>query len=122
GRPRRARRPRQGRRHPRSRQYAREDPEGPRGEAQGHGGRVHRVDQGRRRGQGRDAQGDAGEEEMNLLLALLLALGDDPLAPVLAKLRETAGKSVVAIDVEREADPDGSMGSGAVSSIATTTT
>jgi len=65
---------------------------------------------------------------MNLLLALLLTLGDlssvappqgakedDPLAPVLAKLRETAGKSVVAIDVEREADPDGSMGSGVVS-------
>jgi serine protease Do len=51
---------------------------------------------------------------MNLLLACLMALGDDPMAPILAKLRETAGKSVVAIDVEREADPDGITGSGAV--------
>jgi serine protease Do len=51
---------------------------------------------------------------MSLLLALLCTLGDDPMAPVLAKLRETAAKSVVAIDVEREADPDGITGSGAV--------
>jgi len=51
---------------------------------------------------------------MSLLLALLLALGDDPMAPLLAKLRETAAKSVVAIDVEREADPDGVTGSGQV--------
>lgn len=51
---------------------------------------------------------------MTLLLALLLAVGDDPLAPVLAKLRESAGRSVVAIDVERDADPDGITGSGAV--------
>ena len=51
---------------------------------------------------------------MSLLLALLLALGDDPLAPVLAKLRETAAKSVVAVDVERDADPDGITGGGAV--------
>jgi len=52
---------------------------------------------------------------MTLLLALLLTLGDDPMAPLLAKLRETAAKSVVAIDVEREADPDGITGGGAVS-------
>jgi len=52
---------------------------------------------------------------MNLLLAFLLAAsGDDPFAPVLAKLRETASKSVVAIDVERDSDPDGITGSGAV--------
>jgi S1-C subfamily serine protease len=51
---------------------------------------------------------------MSLLLACLVALGDDPLAPILAKLRETVGKSVVAIDVERDADPDGITGSGAV--------
>lgn len=52
---------------------------------------------------------------MSLLLACLLALGnDDPMAPILAKLRETAAKSVVAIEAEREADPDGITGSGAV--------
>ena len=64
---------------------------------------------------------------MKLLLALLLAAGDlssvahppgakgdDPMAPILAKLRDTAAKSVVAIEVEREADPDGITGSGAV--------
>jgi S1-C subfamily serine protease len=51
---------------------------------------------------------------MSLLFACLVALGDDPLAPLLAKLRETVGKSVVAIDVERDADPDGITGSGAV--------
>ena len=51
---------------------------------------------------------------MSLLLALLLAAGDDPLAPILAKLRETAAKSVVALEVERDADPDGITGSGAV--------
>jgi S1-C subfamily serine protease len=52
---------------------------------------------------------------MNLLLACLLAAaGDDPFAPILAKLRETAAKSVVAIDVERDSDPDGITGSGAV--------
>src|SRR5689334_24140613 len=52
---------------------------------------------------------------MNLLLALLLtAAGDDPFAPTLAKLRETAAKSVVAIEVERDSDPDGITGSGAV--------
>ncbi|MBI3857061.1 MAG: trypsin-like peptidase domain-containing protein [Planctomycetes bacterium] len=52
---------------------------------------------------------------MSLLLAcLLLAPPDDPMAPVLARLKETAAKSVVAIDVEREADPDGITGSGAV--------
>ncbi|HVE40634.1 MAG TPA: trypsin-like peptidase domain-containing protein [Planctomycetota bacterium] len=54
---------------------------------------------------------------MSLLLAFLLgaAAGDDPFAAILAKLRETAAKSVVAIDVERESDPDGITGSGAVS-------
>jgi S1-C subfamily serine protease len=53
---------------------------------------------------------------MSLLLALLLAaVGDDPFAPILAKLRESAAKSVVAIDVERDSDPDGITGSGAVS-------
>lgn len=52
---------------------------------------------------------------MSLLFACLLAAaGDDPLAPVLARLRETAAKSVVAIDVERDKDPDGITGSGAV--------
>ncbi len=53
---------------------------------------------------------------MNALLAALLLLGgDDPLAPVLARLRESVGKAVVAIEVEREKDPDGITGSGAVS-------
>jgi len=53
---------------------------------------------------------------MNLLFAFLMAAaGDDPFAPILAKLRETAAKSVVAIDVERDSDPDGITGSGAVS-------
>jgi len=52
---------------------------------------------------------------MTLLLACLLALGDDPVAPVLSRLRETAAKSVVAIDVERDSDPDGITTSGAVS-------
>ena len=62
---------------------------------------------------------------MSLLLACLLlgtgeipflvrAEGDDPLAATLAKLRQTAGKSVVAIEVERDSDPDGITGSGAV--------
>jgi serine protease Do len=52
---------------------------------------------------------------MNLLLAILLAsAGDDPFAPILGKLRESAAKSVVAIDVERDSDPDGITGSGAV--------
>ena len=51
---------------------------------------------------------------MSLLLALLLSVGDDPLAPILAKLRETAAKAVVAIEVERDADPDGITGSGSV--------
>ena len=64
---------------------------------------------------------------MSLLLTCLLALiaqnrqflmcsgGDDPMAPILSKLRETAAKSVVAIDVERDSDPDGITTSGAVS-------
>jgi serine protease Do len=43
-----------------------------------------------------------------------LAKGDDPFAPILVKLRETTAKSVVAIDVERDSDPDGITGSGAV--------
>jgi len=52
---------------------------------------------------------------MSLLLAYLLAtVGDDPLAATLAKLRQTVGKSVVAIEVERDSDPDGITGSGAV--------
>ncbi len=63
---------------------------------------------------------------MSLLLACLLALtsqnkqfllrsgGDDPMAPILGKLRETAAKSVVAIEVERDSDPDGITTSGAV--------
>ena len=51
---------------------------------------------------------------MTLLLACLLSVADDPLAAILAKLRETAAKSVVAIEVERDADPDGITGSGAV--------
>jgi len=52
---------------------------------------------------------------MSLLLACLLAtLGDDPLAAKLARLRQTVGKSVVAIEVERDSDPDGITGSGAV--------
>jgi serine protease Do/serine protease DegQ len=64
---------------------------------------------------------------MSLLLACILSAvalakadlpavaGDDPMAPVLAKLAETAAKSVVAIEVERDSDPDGRTGSGAVS-------
>ncbi|HLY08089.1 MAG TPA: trypsin-like peptidase domain-containing protein [Planctomycetota bacterium] len=63
---------------------------------------------------------------MSLLLACLLAAarpdpsvwcraGDDPFAATLAKLRQTAGTSVVAIEVERDSDPDGITGSGAVS-------
>jgi S1-C subfamily serine protease len=53
---------------------------------------------------------------MSLLLAFLMtATGDDPFGPILAKLRETVAKSVVAIDVERDSDPDGITGSGAVS-------
>ena len=52
---------------------------------------------------------------MSLLLAVvLLAAGDDPLAATLARLRQTVGKCVVAIDVERDSDPDGITGSGAV--------
>ena len=56
---------------------------------------------------------------MSLLLACLLlapseSVGDDPLAPVLMKLREGVAKSVVAIEIERDADPDGITGSGAV--------
>jgi S1-C subfamily serine protease len=52
---------------------------------------------------------------MSVLLACLLAaLGDDPIAAALAKLRQTVGKSVVAIEVERDSDPDGITGSGAV--------
>ncbi|HVR84267.1 MAG TPA: trypsin-like peptidase domain-containing protein [Planctomycetota bacterium] len=52
---------------------------------------------------------------MSLLLACLLAAtGDDPFAATLAKLRQTAGKSVVAIEVERDSDPEGVTGSGAV--------
>src|SRR5206468_4153975 len=89
------------------------------------GSRLDHLDQGRAVRQGRDRQGDAGEEEMSLLLACLLAAaqnnqvvlcspGDDPLAATLAKLRQTVGKSVVAIEVERESDPDGITGSGAV--------
>lgn len=53
-----------------------------------------------------------------LLLVLLQALNDDPFAPVLQRLRERAGRSVVAIDVARldepDADPDGRTGSGQV--------
>ena len=49
-----------------------------------------------------------------LLAALLLLAGDDPIAPTLAKLRQTVGKSVVAIEVERDSDPDGITTSGAV--------
>src|SRR5579859_608390 len=86
---------------------------------------LDRLDPGRARRESRDRQGDAGEEEMNLLLAYLLlaagetsflapAEGDDPLAATLAKLRQAAGKSVVAIEVERDSDPDGITGSGAV--------
>jgi S1-C subfamily serine protease len=51
---------------------------------------------------------------MSLFLACLLTLADDPLAPVLMKLRETVSKSVVAIEIERESDPDGITGSGSV--------
>jgi S1-C subfamily serine protease len=57
---------------------------------------------------------------MSLLLACLLAIPpaggpDDPLAATLARLRQTAGKCVVSIEVERDSDPDGVTGSGAVS-------
>jgi len=52
---------------------------------------------------------------MIALLACLMALGDDPIAAALARLRETAAKSVVAIEIERDSDPDGHTGSGAVS-------
>jgi S1-C subfamily serine protease len=53
---------------------------------------------------------------MSLLLACLLAtVGDDPFAATLAKLRQTAGKAVVSIEVERDSDPEGITGSGSVS-------
>jgi S1-C subfamily serine protease len=51
---------------------------------------------------------------MIALLACLLALGDDPMAAALAKMRDKAAKSVVAIEIERDSDPDGITGSGAV--------
>lgn len=41
--------------------------------------------------------------------------GEDPFGPFLTKLRDRAAKSVVAIEVERDNDPDGITGSGAVS-------
>lgn len=50
-----------------------------------------------------------------LLAALLSMLGDDPVAAALAKVKQTAGKCVVAIEVERDSDPDGITTSGAVS-------
>lgn len=56
---------------------------------------------------------------MNLALALAFLLGgdDDPseaLARVLQKLRDRVGRSVVAIEVQRESDPEGQGGAGAV--------
>jgi S1-C subfamily serine protease len=56
---------------------------------------------------------------VNLVLAALLlqAGGDDPaevLARVLERLRERVAKSVVALDVDRSADPEGTGAEGAV--------
>ncbi len=53
---------------------------------------------------------------MTLLLALLLVQDDGPsaaaVARVLQALREKVGKSVVAIEVDRETDPEGRTGGG----------
>ncbi len=51
---------------------------------------------------------------MSLLLAVGLLAQADELAQLLRKLRAEVGKSVVAIEVERETDPDGRGGRGAV--------
>ena len=63
---------------------------------------------------------------MNAALALftVLAAGDDEpaaLARVLRAVREKAGRSVVAIEVSRDSDPDGAGGPGSPPRTRTTT-